>query len=60
MIAESQRSERESQPEEDTSVPARIARLEMQYAETGIRRSVDAVMIVLVRAPCPRSQGDIA
>ena len=41
-------SEREAQPEEDTSVPARIARLEKQYTESGIRRSVDAVMMVQV------------
>ena len=41
-------SERESQPEEDMSVPARISRLEKQYEETGLRRSVDAVMIVQV------------
>ncbi|ORX38320.1 Cleavage/polyadenylation specificity factor subunit 5 [Kockovaella imperatae] len=39
--------EREAQPEEDTSVPTRVSRLETQYAETGIRRSVDAVMVVL-------------
>lgn len=41
-------SERESQPEEDSSVSARLSRLETQYEETGIRRSVDAVMVVLV------------
>ncbi|KAK1927314.1 Cleavage/polyadenylation specificity factor subunit 5 [Papiliotrema laurentii] len=41
--------ERESQPEEDTSVTARLTRLEKQYEETGLRRSVDAVMIVQVR-----------
>lgn len=42
------RSERESQPEEDNSVSARIARLQQQYAETGIRRSVEAVMVTTV------------
>ncbi|ORY35677.1 Cleavage/polyadenylation specificity factor subunit 5 [Naematelia encephala] len=40
-------SERESQPEEDSSVSARVARLQAQYKETGIRRSVDAVMVVI-------------
>ena len=41
-------SEREAQPEEDNSVPGRISRLEIQYKESGIRRSVDAVMVVQV------------
>lgn len=41
--------EREAQPEEDTSVPARIERLESQFKESGIRRSVEALLIVSVR-----------
>ncbi|OCF75795.1 cleavage and polyadenylation specificity factor subunit 5 [Kwoniella mangroviensis CBS 8886] len=40
--------ERESQPEEDNSVTARLKRLEDQYAESGIRRSVEAIMLVNV------------
>lgn len=46
-------SERESQPEEDTSVQARIHRLTKQYQETGVRRSIDAVLIVTVSTPHP-------
>ena len=42
-------SERETQPEEDNSVIHRLSRLEKQYDETGIRRSVDAIMVVQVR-----------
>ncbi|WWD19255.1 hypothetical protein CI109_103713 [Kwoniella shandongensis] len=38
--------EREAQPEEDNSVTARLKRLEEQYGETGVRRSVEAIMIV--------------
>ncbi|KAK8854608.1 hypothetical protein IAR55_003347 [Kwoniella newhampshirensis] len=38
--------EREAQPEEDNSVTARIKRLEQQFGETGVRRSVEAIMIV--------------
>ncbi|RSH82288.1 hypothetical protein EHS25_005998 [Saitozyma podzolica] len=41
--------ERENQPEEDHSVPTRIKRLEEQYAETGIRRSVDAIIVTTHR-----------
>nr|XP_019044912.1 cleavage and polyadenylation specificity factor subunit 5 [Kwoniella bestiolae CBS 10118]OCF23842.1 cleavage and polyadenylation specificity factor subunit 5 [Kwoniella bestiolae CBS 10118] len=40
--------ERESQPEEDNSVTARLKRLEEQYGESGIRRSVEAIMLVSV------------
>ncbi|WWC93373.1 hypothetical protein V866_000207 [Kwoniella sp. B9012] len=40
--------ERESQPEEDNSVTARLKRLEEQYAESGTRRSVEAIMLVNV------------
>jgi hypothetical protein len=42
---------RETQPEEDSSVAERLARLKIQYEETGIRRSVDAVMVVMVSTP---------
>lgn len=48
-------SERESQPEEDTSVQARIHRLTKQYQETGVRRSIDAVLIVTVSPSNPSS-----
>jgi cleavage and polyadenylation specificity factor subunit 5 len=48
---DSYHSERESQPEEDTSVQARIHRLTKQYQETGVRRSIDAVLIVTVGPP---------
>ena len=41
-------SERESQQEEDNSVPARIERLEAQYKESGMRRSAEALIIVTV------------
>ncbi|OCF40133.1 cleavage and polyadenylation specificity factor subunit 5 [Kwoniella heveanensis CBS 569] len=37
---------RESQPEEDSSVTARLRRLETQFEESGIRRSVEAIMLV--------------
>lgn len=50
-------SERENQPEEDTSVPARIGRLENQWDESGLRRSVDAVMVVTVSAIGHRFRG---
>ncbi|WRT68614.1 uncharacterized protein IL334_005592 [Kwoniella shivajii] len=40
--------ERESQPEEDNSVNTRLHRLEEQYSETGVRRSVEAIMLVTV------------
>ncbi|WVF67477.1 hypothetical protein IAT40_002233 [Kwoniella sp. CBS 6097] len=40
--------ERESQPEEDNSVTARLKRLEAQFEESGIRRSVEAIMLVEV------------
>ncbi|WVR09417.1 hypothetical protein IAU60_006484 [Kwoniella sp. DSM 27419] len=40
--------ERESQPEEDHSVGTRLKRLEDQYKESGIRRSVEAIMLVEV------------
>lgn len=46
-------SERENQPEEDHSVPTRIKRLEEQYAETGIRRSVDAIIVTTVSVSYP-------
>ncbi|RXK42276.1 cleavage and polyadenylation specificity factor subunit 5 [Tremella mesenterica] len=39
--------EREAQAEEDSSVSARMQRLEKQYAETGMRRSVEGVMVVM-------------
>ncbi|WVN86177.1 uncharacterized protein L203_101338 [Cryptococcus depauperatus CBS 7841] len=40
--------EREGQPEEDNSVTSRLNRLQEQYSESGMRRSVEAVMIVSV------------
>nr|XP_018261705.1 cleavage and polyadenylation specificity factor subunit 5 [Kwoniella dejecticola CBS 10117]OBR83863.1 cleavage and polyadenylation specificity factor subunit 5 [Kwoniella dejecticola CBS 10117] len=40
--------ERESQPEEDNSVTARLQRLEVQNDESGPRRSVEAIMLVKV------------
>ncbi|WVQ79705.1 hypothetical protein IAT38_001805 [Cryptococcus sp. DSM 104549] len=40
--------EREGQSEEDHSVAARLKRLEDQYEETGMRRSVEAIMVVTV------------
>ncbi|WVQ72030.1 hypothetical protein IAR50_001574 [Cryptococcus sp. DSM 104548] len=41
--------ERESQPEEDHSVTARLKRLEDHFEESGARRTVEAVMVVTVR-----------
>nr|XP_019011675.1 cleavage and polyadenylation specificity factor subunit 5 [Kwoniella pini CBS 10737]OCF50456.1 cleavage and polyadenylation specificity factor subunit 5 [Kwoniella pini CBS 10737] len=38
--------ERESQPDEDNSVTARLKRLEDQNDESGTRRSVEAIMLV--------------
>ncbi|WVQ95149.1 hypothetical protein IAU59_002243 [Kwoniella sp. CBS 9459] len=40
--------EREPQPEEDNSVTTRLRRLEYQFGESGIRRSVEALMLVEV------------
>ncbi|WWC90575.1 uncharacterized protein L201_005511 [Kwoniella dendrophila CBS 6074] len=40
--------ERESQPEEDNSVTTRLKRLEEQNDESGVRRSVEAIMLVSV------------
>lgn len=42
-------SERENQPEEDPSVAARLHRLADHYSTTGVRRGVEAVMVVMVR-----------
>jgi hypothetical protein len=44
-------SERENQPEEDPSVAARLHRLADHYSTTGVRRGVEAVMVVMVRPP---------
>jgi hypothetical protein len=41
-------SERENQPEEDPSVAARLHRLSDHYNTTGVRRGVEAVMVVMV------------
>ena len=41
---------KDPQPEEDLSVQARNTRLQEQYQESGIRRSVDAVIVVHVRS----------
>ena len=48
-------SERENQPEEDPSVAARLHRLSDHYNTTGVRRGVEAVMVVMVSIPFPRS-----
>lgn len=37
---------KEPQPEEDASVTARMERLEKDFSVNGMRRSVDAVMVV--------------
>jgi len=42
-------SERENQSEEDPSVAARLHRLADHYSTTGVRRGVEAVMVVMVR-----------
>ncbi|KAG0748728.1 hypothetical protein G6F57_001162 [Rhizopus arrhizus] len=39
-------STKEAQPEEDTSVAARLRRLEADYNQHGMRRSVEAVLVV--------------
>jgi hypothetical protein len=44
-------SERENQPEEDPSVAARLHRLSDHYNTTGVRRGVEAVMVVMVCLP---------
>lgn len=41
-------SEREQQPEEDPSVAARLHRLAKHYTTTGVRRGVEAIMVVMV------------
>ncbi|KAK4686439.1 cleavage and polyadenylation specificity factor subunit 5, partial [Tremellales sp. Uapishka_1] len=46
---------KESQPEEDPSVASRIQRLADQYEETGMRRSVEAVIVVHVSTTLPLS-----
>jgi len=48
-------SERENQPEEDPSVAARLHRLSDHYNSTGVRRGVEAVMVVMVSLPFPHS-----
>ena len=40
------------QPEEDSSVAERMRRLQEQYVETGMRRSVDAVIVCHVSGVC--------
>lgn len=39
-------STKEPQPEEDPSVSARLRRLESDYNQHGMRRSVEAVLVV--------------
>jgi len=48
MVFKLTNSEREQQPEEDPSVAARLHRLQKHYATTGIRRGVEAIMVVIV------------
>jgi cleavage and polyadenylation specificity factor subunit 5 len=42
-------AQKEEQPEEDSSVAARLERLQRQFEQYGIRRSVEAVIVVHVR-----------
>ena len=37
---------KDAQPEEDTSVQGRLERLERDYQQTGIRNTVEAVIVV--------------
>jgi len=46
-------SQKEAQPEEDASVAARIQRLQSQYEQNGMRRTVEGIMLVHVRRPPP-------
>ena len=46
ILGNYQFGEKEMQPEEDSSVPARLARLQREYISHGMRRTAEAVILV--------------
>ena len=49
-------STKESQPEEDPSVSARLQRLQNNYEDYGMRRTVEGVLVVHALKPITRGE----